>query len=268
MSTKTDQLKSILQLLGTSATKAEVQDAFRMVIKYVQDLKASNEREWSLVKSAVSILGQQVREDASKDLEQMKAEVAKQVDKAMQEQTNAMKFIYDKVNSLESIKGDKGDPGEDAQVDHAYIIQEVLARIPKPKDGYTPIKGIDYFDGKDGTHKVGWGAHPLRIFDSNDTVIEKVTRELKFANATVTRAADGVVTVTPSGTGGSGFQAPTSGTVDGSNTVFGFATAPKVIVVDQGRAMQKVSSDGTVNWTGGTTIILTVAPVFDIYAIG
>lgn len=64
----------------------------------------------------------------------------------------------------------------------------------------------------------------------------------------------------------SGYQVPTSGVVNGSNQVFVWATAPSVIVVDQGRAMQKTSSDGTVNWTGTLTTTLTVAPTFDIYA--
>ncbi len=68
------------------------------------------------------------------------------------------------------------------------------------------------------------------------------------------------------GGGSTGFQQPT-GTVNGTNTVFVFTTAPKVISVDQGRVMQKVSSDGTVNWTGTTTVTLTIAPTFDIFGI-
>lgn len=64
----------------------------------------------------------------------------------------------------------------------------------------------------------------------------------------------------------SGYQVAT-GTVNGINAIFTFLVAPKAISVDQGRIMQKVSSDGTVNWTGTTTITLTVAPVFDIFAI-
>ncbi len=74
------------------------------------------------------------------------------------------------------------------------------------------------------------------------------------------------ITVTATG-GTGGFQQPTSGVVDGSNQVFTWTTAPTVIVVDQGRAMQKVSSDGSVNWVAvGTTTTLTVAPNFDIFA--
>ncbi len=68
------------------------------------------------------------------------------------------------------------------------------------------------------------------------------------------------------GTTSSGFQQPTSGTVDGSNAVFVWATAPNVISVD-GVPKQKVSSDTTVNWTGTTTTTLSVAPTFDVFAI-
>lgn len=74
------------------------------------------------------------------------------------------------------------------------------------------------------------------------------------------------ITVSSSG-GSSGYQQPSSGVVDGSNQTFVWATAPNVIVVDQGRPMQKVSSDGTVNWTGTTTTTLTIAPNFDIFAV-
>lgn len=58
-----------------------------------------------------------------------------------------------------------------------------------------------------------------------------------------------------------------TGTVNGTNTAFTFPTAPNVIVVDQGRVMQKVSSDGSVNWTGTTSVTLSVAPNFDIFGM-
>lgn len=72
----------------------------------------------------------------------------------------------------------------------------------------------------------------------------------------------------PSGSSGTsvGFQMPT-GTVDGSNAIFTFAVAPNVISVDQGRVMQKTSSDGTVNWTGTAVVTLAVAPNFDIFGV-
>jgi hypothetical protein len=71
------------------------------------------------------------------------------------------------------------------------------------------------------------------------------------------------------GSGGSGYQAPLSGTVDGTNTIFVWATAPKAIVVDQGRTMQATNStpDSSANWTGTTTTTLAIAPTFDIFAV-
>lgn len=64
-----------------------------------------------------------------------------------------------------------------------------------------------------------------------------------------------------------GYQQPTSGNVDGTNKIFKFATAPSVLVVDNQRIIQNKNSDGTVNWTGTTTITLTVAPNFDLFGI-
>lgn len=62
-----------------------------------------------------------------------------------------------------------------------------------------------------------------------------------------------------------GFQVPTSGALN--QGTFVFAKAPNVICVDEGRIMQKVSKDGTVNWTGTTTINLTIWPTMDIFGI-
>lgn len=85
-------------------------------------------------------------------------------------------------------------------------------------------------------------------------------------NVTITRNANGDKVINSSGSGGSGYQQPTVGVVNGVNAVFTWTSAPSVIIVDQGRPMQKVSSDGTVNWTGTTVTTLAVAPNFDIFA--
>lgn len=63
--------------------------------------------------------------------------------------------------------------------------------------------------------------------------------------------------------GGSGYQAPLSGGLTGTNT---WTTAPNAIAVD-GAVKQKVSTDGTVNWTGTTTTTLTVQPTFDVFGL-
>lgn len=83
------------------------------------------------------------------------------------------------------------------------------------------------------------------------------------AGVTITNTVNGNKRITA--TGSLGYQVPT-GTVDGNNKIFVFSSAPNVIVVDQGRPMQKVSSDGTVNWTGTTTVTLAIAPTSDIFS--
>lgn len=85
-------------------------------------------------------------------------------------------------------------------------------------------------------------------------------------NITFTKDSNGNKVINASGGGSSGYQVPTSGLIDGSNRTFGWATAPNVIVLDNGNAMNKESADGTVNWTGTTTTVLTQAPNFNIYA--
>jgi sugar lactone lactonase YvrE len=65
--------------------------------------------------------------------------------------------------SLVAIKGEKGEKGETGErgsdgrdADESKIIKKVSKQIPIPKDGkdgiagYTPIKGLDYFDGEIG----------------------------------------------------------------------------------------------------------------------
>ncbi len=89
---------------------------------------------------------------------------------------------------------------------------------------------------------------------SNVTLSASTNNTTKYTDITITSTGGG---------GGSGYQAAT-GTVNGSNTTFSFATEPTAISVD-GQTLQKTASDGTVNWTGTTTITLAVAPTRDIF---
>lgn len=75
------------------------------------------------------------------------------------------------------------------------------------------------------------------------------------------------VDITFSSPGGSGYQLPLTGVIDGINATYTWTTAPQSIVVDDGRIINKVSADGTQNWTGTTTTIMQVPPNRNIYAI-
>lgn len=195
-------------------------------------------------------------------------------------------------------RGEKPTPEEIAThvKEHlSHITDEHLAGLikkhaPKPKDGVTPIAGVHFTlpEPQSIDHdllaekmleklKGKISAKDISGLDETMRAHANQTKQGYLHGAGITGLQAGPnVTLLPDGKGGfvisanggasSGFQLPSSGLVNGVNKTFVFAVAPNVIVADQGRAMQKTSSDGTVNWTGTTTIILAVAPVSDIYA--
>jgi hypothetical protein len=149
--------------------------------------------------------------------------------------------------------------------------------------GRTPIKGIDYMTDDDIEELAQKAAKLVKVKDGKDAQIdeEKVMGIIKkkkihakdvtgleqttsaFYNQLIARGGY-LHGGGGSSSSGTGYQSAT-GTVNGSNKNFSFTSAPNVVVVD-GVPLQKTQKDGTVNWTGGSTITLTVAPNYDIYA--
>lgn len=140
--------------------------------------------------------------------------------------------------------------------DREAITADVLKNI-KVKDGVSPqIKDIvphvlDAMQGKMEMKHVKGAPDPKDLADL-----------IAFLKRGGFRGGAGTTVIT----GSSGYQVPTAGVVNGINRTFTWATAPNVIVLDNGNAMNKVSSDGTVNWTGTTTTVMTQAANFNIYA--
>lgn len=116
------------------------------------------------------------------------------------------------------------------------------------------------------------------IFDLNEK-FEVLRREIRSAskmrgggdtvsagtNIAITVDSNGVKVISSTGSGSA--TAPTSGVVNGVNRTFVFATAPTILVVDNVNVMRKTPNVGEANWTGTTTVILTVAPTTDIYQL-
>lgn len=113
----------------------------------------------------------------------------------------------------------------------------------------------------------GGSGSPLTVTDGITPVVNVTTLDFT-SGATVTSGGAGQANVAIAGSGSFTVFVPTSGTVNGSNTVFTFAQAPKVVILDNATVMNKqnITPDATVNWTGSTTITLTQAPNFNIYA--
>lgn len=118
-----------------------------------------------------------------------------------------------------------------------------------------------------GGDNVMIGGPTQLLIKSNGTGVSNVAQINFGSGITVTPTGDGT-SVDVISTGGTGFSVmvPT-GTVNGSNRIFVFSSAPQLIALDNGNFMNKVSSDGTVNWTGTTTVTLNQAPTYNIYGI-
>lgn len=166
--------------------------------------------------------------------------------------------------------------GTDADVQEAVrlTLPQVLAEIDKrvPLLGDALRVGLETY-AKDivGKTLINGGTSAVAVMQSG-TLKHQTASYLNFKGSgapTVTIGQNGVTNLDfPSGGGvGNGYQAPLSGVVDGSNTVFVWATAPNSIVVDEGRSMRKTKSDSSTNWTGTTTTTLAIAPTSDIYAV-
>jgi translation elongation factor EF-1beta len=124
----------------------------------------------------------------------------------------------------------------------------------------------EHTDKRVNSIRMTGGNTNIRLKNSGSPVGQIET--FNFIGATITPVGDGreVNVSFPGGGGSFAVLTPVSGSVDGSNTVFTFASAPSVVILDNGNPMNKVSSDGTVNWTGTTTITLSQAPNFNIFA--
>jgi hypothetical protein len=255
-----DKLETIVQLLSDSVSKKDFTDAVDQLAAYVQDIKKTNDTEWTMVHTAFQMLQQKIEKHAQPYLDSVKQEI-------QDTHQSALSALHQKVDTkLATLKhgtdGLDGQDGLDGADATAPTKEELIALIKPLVAPHIEKLAKTLQTSSADTRTPGWGAHPLGVQQSGTTKT-KLARMINFTGATVTQSSQGVTTVAISG--GTGYQAAT-GTVDGSNTIFTFTSAPSALSVD-GIIKQKTASDGTANWTGTTTITLAVAPNFDIFAV-
>lgn len=140
--------------------------------------------------------------------------------------------------------------GEDAKVDLVKLRNDILSRLPH---------------GGNANRNIAIGSNTSVLSRYTDINIKAGSNvAISYVNNDTTKYLD--LTFSATGGGGSFSLISYTGAVNGVNDTFVFSSSPNVIVSDQGRPMQKVSSDGNVNWTGTTTVVLQVAPNSDLYA--
>jgi len=131
---KLEKLKELVKLLqNNSITPKEIEGFLNTVLKVIRDAKTNFE--------TVSAENISVIKDAVKQLESKKNILVEELDKIAQTKKDEVssEIIDTKKEFIGSLKEIKD------------FLKEVkkIKSIPG-KDAYTPIKGVDYFDGKDG----------------------------------------------------------------------------------------------------------------------
>lgn len=231
-----------------SLLDASVSDLTKITQGLVQD---SSDKWYKQLNGAVYNIEQQIKNIEKYDDSLLETKWATIVGDIHQKIENIKPFILqptDIRDSLESLQGD-----ERLDIDSVKGWEKVIADLKASGKSVRLVGGTNGIIVYNGSTKLG------------------IVKYINFTGSGVSASlVNGLLTLTFSGSGGggSGFQAPTSGVIDGVNKVFVWATAPNSITVDGGRSMQKVSSDSTTNWSGMTITTLAIAPNFDIFSLG
>lgn len=274
------QLEKIFGLVNDGLTKKDFMEAFDAVLKIVKDSKSLNEKEFHAIQAAFEIFKTQTVKDLSDSNESFTAETRNKMQTLFMEHGLKMAEIDKKLSTVKDGK----DIDEDAFLDR------MLAQIQLPEqkeillDTPEDIRNkLELFIGRpeDEKPKIDVIGHLREELDSIVKNITEYSRRVIATSTTLWHLSDvnlsGLATnqsikwdgtqwipYTPSGSGGSGYQAPLSGGLTGTNT---WTTAPNVLVIDN-VPYQKTQTDGTQIWSGTTTTVITNGPLptRDIYA--
>lgn len=210
---KLNKLERLIQVIDESVTQDEFVKAFELVIKIIQETKNTNEKEFDLINKSLEVFKEKLTNDITFDKQAYIDDLKDHALEITKELANKFRLFEERVRNIKD-----GQPGKDA--DENKIAAKVLALLPPQpeplvgedmRNALESLKGDERLDksairGLDDLERVassrpGWGAHPLTIQDDGSTV-SKNTRVINFENSAVTVSRDGVVTVTPAGSGG------------------------------------------------------------------
>lgn len=216
------------------------------------------------------VLSTKLREEMNRKIEEMRRAIPNPVDL-----TPLLKAHADLTKAVESLNATSREQNKDIDIELSLLRSKLLSISDALNNGAyaTPQDLRDLRVTLLGliANTGGGNANRNIVVDSTTVLSPYTDINLKSGtNVTLSASTNNTTKqtdITFSATGGGGGYQAATGTVDGSNTIFTFSTAPNVICVDQGRVMQQTSSDGTVNWTGTTTVTLAIAPNFDIFGV-
>lgn len=269
-------LYELSQTVGQLETKnsKDIEEVVKMFLNVVEELKNFIDNHIVEVKNEVySNLGRSTQTfsefegrtrkiiDGAEGTSLSKIKEISQTLISLSKEIKRIEAIIPKMPNLDQIEGklsqlEKKDFGKG-------IIEKINKETEQTRKRFGELEGRIILNGKKAT---GSGSRPIRVYN-NGTEVSQNVLELNFTNPS-SISTTGKVGRRVNITTGGGSIAASSGVVNGVNQTFVFLNAPNLLCVD-GVVKRKTQSDGvTANWTGTTTIVLTIAPVFDIFAIG
>ena len=143
---KLNKLNELLKMLDENLSREEFVKAFENVVKFLQkvkkDLDEENKKAFAELISVFKELKGSLESNVNTELSGAISNLKDLADKTFKDQNDNLNFIRDKVK-----------------------------RIKEGKDGYTPVKGKDYFDGLPGTPgKDGSSDNSIGIRDKLETL--------------------------------------------------------------------------------------------------
>lgn len=274
---KIKKLENIVKLVDESVTRTEFTDAFKAVIKTITDIKIA-------LFESFATLSNQFKAEKAELFTELQGQVKDTVDTQIQRIEVKLATVKDGYTPVkgkdyrDGIDGTNPEPQEVAEIVLAGLPPYPV--IPEQLLGEDFRNALESLQGEDRLDAAAIKNLPEMVKQNYPTAgVQTASALYSLADVDLAGIVSGQsiiwtgirwIPFTPASSSG-GYQQPTSGIVNGINTIFVFATAPNALSVDGGRAIQKVSSDGTVNWTvagtGPYTLTLSIAPNSDIFAI-
>ncbi len=292
MTDQAQELKSFVKFIADRPTKKDVALAIETLLKAVRAMRDTLKSDMDSMSS--SHFSEMKRMDAmlkscEKDMKGMCSDMGKSSKKDMADMKESLEMkiskVQEQIDSMEEYDSTEidacvADLKSKLEAFKLPTAEETRDKLESLKDDErldkSAIKGIEELEKEfdsfktsaKGVRLVG-GARGIQLFvDGTKKGLVNELNLIAGTNMTITytrSSGRNDILLDAGGATGSFTKLSATGAVDGSNKDFTFTSAPSIIIVDGGRAMQKTSSDGTINWTGTTNVSLTVAPQNDIY---
>ncbi len=236
--TRIKKLQDLLKLVSEGLTKEEFEKSFKAILDIILKIEKKNDGRFAATLEDLKEKIKKAIAQSESETDDLKSQLMGSIDSALKEQELGLNFIRDKVR-----------------------------KIKEGKDGYTPIKGKDYFDGLPGKNgNDGSPDTPEQILDKISGLLEikdikDLEKELEELRKIKTQRIGG------GGTSDLGVafslariirtETP-SGTINGVNKVFTVSTAINAILSFGINGM--VIHDNEYAYSGATITFTTAIP--------